>query len=589
MKDAEGMAKLLAQQIFETNGKKANEKAVLDVIATIPAGSPQLVEKYLKNNINLAPLVWAIFYSFNGIVVYLIKNKLTIQQFQESFICDTSEAQAAASSLFIKLFEFDLNSFPENIKQIIENLKNRKMLALIAGVVGRSTISGIPWEHGGHHNYSFVSKLLFQMLASNNKQIMEAIDKTFNSNQQKELTKKAIEETFRLMQALPNSNFQGKILPFLVGTSNGESALHAEGCVWYPPKKYLMVDRSKYIKPGIEIYEATDKFNAVEFHTFLKTLPASTEGAAYALDYEDGYLKFNIKGWFKSVDHIPMIRQNEENCTTASAEGLFLATLYCQLLELGLDSKSSIHRAKAITIQIFDTNRKLELEKMQKHASDKHDAELDNFLAEIHKKEQFNAKQQTEQQANVKRDISLTAAAHQTMSASTMTAAGAIAASTITPSATALNRIPSREILNWGNLGKVDQEEDENVQNWRKEKSRPKLEGDLNGDFSAAAAANQTRTTGTIVSVAVTTVTSTTPPLASTTATSVMIGGPQLKITTPLLKASRKEILVLPEQEKHTSDEEEDNCFLVFCRSYCSCCHKIEKEDISKTGNPALK
>ncbi len=93
----------------------------------------------------------------------------------------------------------------------------------------------------------------------------------------------------------------------------------------------------------------------------------STQGIDQAFDIEVYHTKTIQNGFFfrqvgKPESYIPMLRQSPYNCTTASSEGVFLATIYCNLVKRGFESSLAKELALKYSKQVFEINRKMEVD-----------------------------------------------------------------------------------------------------------------------------------------------------------------------------------------------------------------------------------
>lgn len=79
------------------------------------------------------------------------------------------------------------NEFPNFAKEVIQELQERKLLALLLEATGISTFCGNQWVMQGHSNFLKVAQHLFSTLTTNQKIIMEQIQtlarKQLESNQ----------------------------------------------------------------------------------------------------------------------------------------------------------------------------------------------------------------------------------------------------------------------------------------------------------------------------------------------------------------------------------------------------------------------
>ncbi len=375
---------ILAKLLYE--GQMA-EADLLGIIADIESRHTEIEyfinEKYLGYSI----LSLALIRKCKKICAKIMMHQMTVDQFCENF--KSTEASDISDS-FPVLLEFDLESLPPSIRPIVSELFLRKKLALITSMEGPSQLSGISWEMEGHHNYSDASKFFFESLSKNEASVLEKIKNGSLKleSDEKEVALKCLNETLSLIKNTlqRTSGLTGNICPFLAGTRSGQN-LHAEGFVIYNNKYlFLYVERSNPRQSGIAGYKfepgfvQTDSFNA-----FLeKVLKSTSGGIRNALDPETYETRTIYSGDLQKTElYIPMSLQNAKDCTTASSEGIFVATLFCHLLERGLTEKRAIELSKQCSEFFFRENKIAEIKKFLQHAIEKYPNESPTYQQEL--------------------------------------------------------------------------------------------------------------------------------------------------------------------------------------------------------------
>jgi len=350
-----------------------NEKLECENALILAVEQAESNDKFLTDTYeSYSPLELALGRGYNKLAI-----KIMGKQNKESFL----QSFKAVPDLFPRLLDFNEQDIPEELKPIIKNFRDRKILALLTGLQGRDTFFGITWEMEGHHDYQYVSKILFQLLAINKDKIMIAVEEEVMAEQQHGdalLIQDAIENTMVLMNDLQRLQAlkEQEITPILVGT-RVISGLHAEGFVIsfvISGEQYLFVERESN-RPGIIIYERSKDFDEETFNEFLvKAKKSSQGGLKTALDFEyytnnttasDFLSKKDDSKTREDLNYIPMSKQEKRNCTIASSEGLFLATLYSHLVPT-FGHKEASELSRKCTEIIFKKNQVIEVSKLLK-------------------------------------------------------------------------------------------------------------------------------------------------------------------------------------------------------------------------------
>lgn len=365
-------------------------------------------------------LAYAAARGYNKLAIKILEKQITTEKFLAIFKADNFEADnGKILGILLDIDEKIISEkFSPEIQKLIQDFCNRKILALLAGLEGQANFKGVSWILEGHHNYRKIGKKLFQLIYENKKEILISTEKIMENklksekidtskiietkleqsiepeSEKLERIKKAIEKTIAIMNTLDTLQEDADIFPILAGTSNntnGQPMLHAIGLVIFD-KLYLCIDRTGD-SPGITIFEKTaslEKEILNEFNEFIAKVKQSAEGGfETALDrnkYMDWFdADTEGKNFFTRIGHIRMLRQENKNCTVASAEGLFLATLYSHLILEEFDHQEASQLSQTYSTIIFDTNKIIEIKKVLKKAitetDDKSLKELGEFLS----------------------------------------------------------------------------------------------------------------------------------------------------------------------------------------------------------------
>ncbi len=361
--------KILAELLYEG---RTTEAELLTTIADIESHHNTEIEYFInKRYQGYSTLSLALIRKYKKIALKTLALPMTEDQFCENF--KSKEAPDIIDS-FPVLLEFDLESLPPPAQPIVSEFFVRKKLALITSMEGSSKLFGISWEMEGYHSYSDASKFFFESLSEKETVILEKIKNGSLEleSDEKEVALTGLNETISLVKNIlqGTSNLTGNICPFLAGTRSGKH-LHAEGFVVYK-KKYLLLyaERSNNQESGITAYEFKPGFTETDsFNDFLKRVLTSTKGEfRYILDSE--YYLDNItrdtttdEPFKKTELYIPMPGQNKSDCTTASPEAIFVATLFCHLLERSITQEKAIELSKQCSEFFFKENKKIEIKK----------------------------------------------------------------------------------------------------------------------------------------------------------------------------------------------------------------------------------
>ncbi len=376
-----------------------SENSVIPYITAEPSGSANITMPFE----GFSPLSFAIAQGYKQAVSEIIKKFTSEQQFLSSFIANDESPQGTQeilSGFFVQLLDFELSNCPEFIKNLVNDFYDCKITALLVGAVGLSKFHNIPWTMEGFHDFKKINGILLSLLFSNNQNIKTNLQHQID--QETDIIRndihilvKSWDETIVLMNNLQsNIKITGNIIPVLVGTISktceDNSVLHAEGFVWLKSinskeeSNYLFVERSKPDRPGILIYKASIRFDENKFTHFLQKAQASAQGGLKtAISFEDYTENTTASGFFTEIGYINMPMQNEGNCTIASSEGIFLATLYAFLKEKGMDVDLAEKLSKKYTRLIFDANKTIQIIKLRQRATNTQNGNLLAFLQQI--------------------------------------------------------------------------------------------------------------------------------------------------------------------------------------------------------------
>ena len=378
--------KILAELLYEN---QVTEADLLTTIVDIEKNHNTEIEYFINQRHNGYSALWlALLRRYKKVCAKIMLPQMTADQFCENF--KSTEAENI-SYPFPVLLEFDIESLPPSVQSIASELFLRKKLALITSMEGSSKLFDISWEMEGHHDYSAVGKFYFESLSENAPFILDKLDPLLLeiSEDEKTASLACLNETMVSIKNIPQDtpDLTGTICPFLVGTKAGIQGLHAEGFVIYNNEYlFLYVERSNPQKSGIIGYKFDPDFvQSDEFHDFLKKVLSSTTGEIEnALDFESYASYTTANDHFEETGlYIEMSKQNKGNCTTASSEGIFVATLFCHLLEEGLTEKRAIELSKQCSEFFFRENKIVEIKKFLQHAIEKYPNESPAYQQEL--------------------------------------------------------------------------------------------------------------------------------------------------------------------------------------------------------------
>ncbi len=332
---------------------------------------------------------------FKELSVKIIQSQ-RIEEFVASFKSDDSDIQSYKADLFMGIVNLHAQMLPSAIQGIVEELSLRKKLSLITSMEGRSTLSGIPWTLEGYHNYQDVADMLFNAFSDREENLIKKLTgEILESEEDKKSIVLGFSKTIFLMKKLKRKeiDLSSTIIPCLVGTK-AANQLHAEGFVIFNHNEqwFLFVERANHQESGIIGYRVKPEFHdrfisSQDFHNFIQKAIKSTKGVFEdALSYETYTDNTTTSGFLEDEKflYIPMSVQNPGDCTTASSEGLFLATVFCHLLENGFEEGKAIDLSKQYVEIFFKENKTIEIKDFLKSALETHESkskdEKEEFL-----------------------------------------------------------------------------------------------------------------------------------------------------------------------------------------------------------------